>query len=690
MANPIFDDFLELDLLDPSDASNDMFSYYLSGASDENVGDLGAAAAALAANEDAPEDQPMDLVIKQEEDDDSGHHTRALLLLSPASDNQDSATLKTESVDMNSFHNDTAMLVSPDQLTISPQATTVSPSTISLKATSSVSTSAASSTGAKTQATVSVDSSKPATTTAKRSSPEPTASARKHAKTESVSKSKANTSRKAAASSSSQSVTKSTGATKSKSTSSSSSSSLSSPSSSATASVEPPTPTTESLTSPVNTTLSAATLQFLLQQQMETPLIPQLFTGKLSREEIEETLARLLESTKHLIATDEPTKVKEENASDEESDDGMEGVEAGESEPTHGLKTQPGIKTDDIPSSTDLKKMTSKERRQLRNKISARNFRVRRKEYIYTLEGQVLQHKTEARHLREAVTLVQEENIRLRDELEVVRQQLAEATLNGNPVSQAVSATPDQASAAPLSKENQSLLSSIMSRNAKANVTLSVARPQSPILTPNLHKDIPNSSNGSTAQNSWKDKKPIMVHTTLVPEICFNDDFQFGHKASKSKEDAMLDRPWMKMANLAQDSLSNNPFWSSGIVFELVKTFTVSAYDQMVVDLTTDEDTAEKFAWEVQQNLWAMNPLERDNESKDEARLMEEQIELLCGVSHLSLGSSLPVSTTLPSAQEDPNMLDWLYESMMARLVELDLQDSQDHSLASSASAQLI
>lgn len=151
MANPIFDDFLELDLLDPSDASNDMFSYYLSGASDENVGDLGAAAAALAANEDVSEDQSMDLVIKQEEDDDSGHHTRALLLLSPTSDNQESATLKTESVDMTSFRNDNAMLVSPDQLTISPQATTVSLSTISLKATSSVSTSAASSTGAKTQ-----------------------------------------------------------------------------------------------------------------------------------------------------------------------------------------------------------------------------------------------------------------------------------------------------------------------------------------------------------------------------------------------------------------------------------------------------------------------------------------------------------------------------------------------------------
>ena len=136
-------------------------------------------------------------------------------------------------------------------------------------------------------------------------------------------------------------------------------------------------PTLASLTSTTNTTLSAATLQFLLQQQMQTPLVPQLFTGKLTREEIEETLARLLESTKYLIEASKEAEEKDENMdSDGEESESAESNEPGQ---THGLKTQPGIKTDDIPSSRDLKKMTSKERRQLRNKISARNFRVRRK-----------------------------------------------------------------------------------------------------------------------------------------------------------------------------------------------------------------------------------------------------------------------------------------------------------------------
>jgi hypothetical protein len=110
---------------------------------------------------------------------------------------------------------------------------------------------------------------------------------------------------------------------------------------------------------------------------MQTPLVPQLFTGKLTREEIEETLARLLESTKYLIEAAKESEEKDENMdSDGEESESAESNEPGQ---THGLKTQPGIKTDDIPSSKDLKKMTSKERRQLRNKISARNFRVRRK-----------------------------------------------------------------------------------------------------------------------------------------------------------------------------------------------------------------------------------------------------------------------------------------------------------------------
>ncbi|KAF9290576.1 hypothetical protein BGZ68_006686 [Mortierella alpina] len=73
------------------------------------------------------------------------------------------------------------------------------------------------------------------------------------------------------------------------------------------------------------------------------------------------------------------------------------------------------------PSESELKNMTSKERRQLRNKLSARNFRVRRKEYIGTLENQVKEARREAADLQRR--LIQSElNCQfLRQELETAR-----------------------------------------------------------------------------------------------------------------------------------------------------------------------------------------------------------------------------------------------------------------------------
>ncbi|KAF9922046.1 hypothetical protein FBU30_007888 [Linnemannia zychae] len=72
-------------------------------------------------------------------------------------------------------------------------------------------------------------------------------------------------------------------------------------------------------------------------------------------------------------------------------------------------------------SESQLKLMTSKERRQLRNKLSARNFRVRRKEYIDHLESQVKEAKQEVADIQRR--LIQSElNCQfLRQELEATR-----------------------------------------------------------------------------------------------------------------------------------------------------------------------------------------------------------------------------------------------------------------------------
>ncbi|KAF9922992.1 hypothetical protein FBU30_006895 [Linnemannia zychae] len=461
--------------------------------------------------------------------------------------------------------------------------------------------------------------------------------------------------------------------------------------------------TVPDMTSTVNTTLSAATLQFLLQQQMQTPLVPQLFTGKLTREEIEDTLARLLESTKHLIEASKGTKENEEGAESEEDSESAESSEPGQ---THGLKTQPGIKTDDIPSSKDLKKMTSKERRQLRNKISARNFRVRRKEYISTLEGQVEQHKTEARHLREAVVVIQAENQRLKEELEESKRQLAQA----NAARTVSTANPQQLQLSQpisLSNESQSLLASLLTRtvinpNAK-NITLTAPRPQSSIIKPNLNKDVPNSA--SVTGKSWKDESPIFIHTTLIPEIHLADNLQFGPKPSASKQDNILDLPWMCMETPSKkpSTLEKNPLLMSGVIYELMQTIAsvglshpelslvkqesvfTALHDEddkaMVQDYESDRRLGEALEWKMQLELiketeatqvLAARRLDIDQDFDNEP----SQEDLLRMFSHLN-GSNTANIVSTPTT-EDPNMMEWLYESMMARLVELDLQSIQN------------
>lgn len=66
-------------------------------------------------------------------------------------------------------------------------------------------------------------------------------------------------------------------------------------------------------------------------------------------------------------------------------------------------------------ASEEGKKLSSKERRQLRNKVSARAFRSRRKEYIGQLEGEVAAKAQEANDLRVENRQLMEENTRLSD-----------------------------------------------------------------------------------------------------------------------------------------------------------------------------------------------------------------------------------------------------------------------------------
>jgi hypothetical protein len=66
-------------------------------------------------------------------------------------------------------------------------------------------------------------------------------------------------------------------------------------------------------------------------------------------------------------------------------------------------------------ASEEGKKLSSKERRQLRNKVSARAFRSRRKEYISQLEGEIATKVNENSDLRAQNRALMEENTRLSD-----------------------------------------------------------------------------------------------------------------------------------------------------------------------------------------------------------------------------------------------------------------------------------
>ncbi|KAI7822840.1 hypothetical protein BC939DRAFT_171908 [Gamsiella multidivaricata] len=307
--------------------------------------------------------------------------------------------------------------------------------------------------------------------------------------------------------------------------------------------------------------------------------------------------------------------------------------------------------------------------------------------------------------------VVHEDNKRLKAELEEVKQQLAQTTIAN------VSATiaPQQAISTPataLSDKSQSLLASILTRtafntNAKSNSTLTLSRSESPILTPNLNKDVPNSS--SVNGKSWKDKNPVYIHKALVPEICIGDQFQFDPKGAWSKEDEMWDCSWLNLERTPKElsKADINPFLASTVVYELMQTYAAVTLDMMpllkgeysprtlahgesgasVQDYESDRRMDEAVEWQKQQELCTrvqgLTSTARKTDI-DTDELPEEGFRMLFNSSDIAPTPSTPFSC--PSASEsfldeDPNMLEWLYESMVACLVGLNVQNTGDQQI---------
>ncbi|KAG6876993.1 hypothetical protein C0992_011142 [Termitomyces sp. T32_za158] len=183
------------------------------------------------------------------------------------------------------------------------------------------------------------------------------------------------------------------------------------------------------------------------------------------------------------------------------------------------------------PSPEVLAKMTSKEKRQLRNKISARNFRVRRKEYISTLEGDIAERDRLLEAIRSELGSTQSENLALRQEIAALKRTL----LEGRAPTSAADGTsefpllnlpppaplPAQSAAATLQAQAQ----------AQAQAQQQPQAQPQPLLTPNTQKD--------TTKNGrfWGGVRIGMgmggitpVHRVVLPEMSVVDLFanQFG------------------------------------------------------------------------------------------------------------------------------------------------------------------
>ncbi|KAI0682402.1 hypothetical protein BC835DRAFT_1424474 [Cytidiella melzeri] len=159
------------------------------------------------------------------------------------------------------------------------------------------------------------------------------------------------------------------------------------------------------------------------------------------------------------------------------------------------------------PTPEEYKKMSSKEKRQLRNKISARNFRVRRKEYITTLEGDIAERDRLIDAIRGELGSTQSENLALRHEISALKKALLEGRGRIE--------TPVLPPPAPLPTVSAALATSALKN----------ASPKSPLPSPNVHKDLPTSPR-LVGRGFWGGNLGggigggiTPVHTTLVPDL---------------------------------------------------------------------------------------------------------------------------------------------------------------------------
>ncbi|KDQ59989.1 hypothetical protein JAAARDRAFT_32353 [Jaapia argillacea MUCL 33604] len=205
--------------------------------------------------------------------------------------------------------------------------------------------------------------------------------------------------------------------------------------------------------------------------------------------------------------------------------------------PTSAVVRQGSEEADDWrPSPEEYKKMSSKEKRQLRNKISARNFRIRRKEYITTLEGDVAERDRLLDLIRGELSSTKSENASLRQEISALKKALLEGRLAGEPSPlpppgplPTVSAA--QRAQAASNGAQQQMSGGVQRAGSRAASKRAQAggagSSKDGLVTANVAKDLPLSPRMAGTKAFWGGSAGgfggvggiTPVHTTLVPEF---------------------------------------------------------------------------------------------------------------------------------------------------------------------------
>ncbi|CAG8547553.1 1754_t:CDS:2 [Paraglomus brasilianum] len=302
------------------------------------------------------------------------------------------------------------------------------------------------------------------------------------------------------------------------------------------------------------------------------------------------------------------------------------------------------ISNDDMAG--DLKKMSSKERRQLRNKISARNFRVRRKEYIQNLESTNQEQQKEINMLKQALVVLQEENSKLTQEVEQLRKVSCQPSVVKSPPS-----PPPTSASTVQSKDN-----SIHTRG-KPQPHQS---PSPNYLIPNVNKDAP--ATASKSQPKWQGAG-VRVQTAFIPELHF-DKHMFEPKATYT------DNFWYRtsIGGYNRDiinTLDTEMLQQAMLVFTVYCTLAqrmTTMFTEAVCAIPPNDMAVLLYPeLAIEKKIFKSEVAIEDKESIDAKPDMKTAVssEVIDELSHAVVDSSTEAS-----------VLDWLYENMVRSVIE--------------------